>query len=281
MTKISPIKKIAKNKHLTKKQRKKRKSRQKKSQSKQELQKRPEKEFSSSPLFGIRQNKLFVLHTVVLNMLVPAVGDGSPEEVISRFKAMKTGDLGRYTALKSLFHNASKDIFGTWMPKIKFHSTPIALSSSTGVLNTVLGLRSGDLAYFPAMGGIFDEFKFAGPIEMVYRPTFEITTTGNTWPYAIGLVDFVDSNALVSISGSLFYDTAKVFLLAMPKSGEIITRWSERLLGNPDDVWMDTGLYTTYIAYFKTYNYLNVSGTVTYGYMDWEAQLEFRQAFGI
>jgi len=237
-----------------------------------------------SPLLtGVQHQRLMTFHLACLNMLTSVVGNGSPEEVFHRFSSMKTGDVDKFTSFRSLFRNMSKDIFGTWMPKIKFHSTSTSIAGVTGVLNTVVRLRAADLAYFSSLAGIFDEFQFAGPIELLFRPTFEIATTGNIWPYAIGVIDLVDSTALASIGGALFYDTSKIFLLAMPRAsgGDPIVRWDTRLLGQPDLAWMDTGVTTTDVAWFKTYNYLNVSGSNTYGAVEWICQIQFRQLYGI
>lgn len=234
-------------------------------------------------LTGVQHHKLMTFHLACLNMLTPVVGSGSPEEVFSRFQAMKTGDEKKFGNLRTLFRNMSKDIFGTWMPKIKFHSTSTAIAGVTGVLNTVVRLRAADLAYFSSLAGIFDEFQFAGPVEALYRPAYEVATTGNIWPYAIGVIDLVDATALASIGGSLFYDTAKIFLLAMPRAsdGAPIVHWETRLIGQPDLLWMDTGTTSTDVAWFKTYNYYNVSGSLTYGVVEWICMIQFRQLYGI
>ena len=210
---------------------------------------------------GVVLQKLMTFHLACLNMLTSVVGSGSPEEVFSRFQTLKSGDVQKFGTLRNMFRNMSKDIFGTWMPKIKFHTTSTAIAGVTGVLTTVVRLRAADLAYFSSLAGIFDEFRYAGPVKVNYRPTYEIASTGTIWPYAIGVIDFVDATVLASIGGALFYDTEQIFLLAMPRAshGDPITTWHTRLLGQPDLVWMDTGVTTTDVAWFKTYNYLNVT----------------------
>lgn len=232
---------------------------------------------------GVVSQKLMTFHLACLNMLSNVVGNGTPEEVFSRFQGLRSGDTKKFETMRSMFRNMSKDIFGTWMPKIKFHSTSTNIACVTGVLTSVMRLRAGDLAYFTSLAGVFDEYRFAGPVEVNYRPTYEVATTGNIWPYGIGVIDLVDSTVLASIGGSLFYDTAKIFLLAMPRASEgaPVVTWKTRLLGQPDLAWLDTAATTTDVAWFKTYNYLNVSGSVTFGATEWVVEIEFRQLYGI
>jgi len=232
---------------------------------------------------GVVLQKLMTFHLACLNMLTSVVGSGSPEEVLSRFQSMKSGDSQKFGTMRTMFRNMSKDIFGTWMPKLKFHTTTTSIAGVTGVLTSVMRLRASDLAYFNSLSGIFDEYRFSGPVKVNYRATYEIASTGNIWPYAIGVIDFVDSTVLASIAGALFFDTEQIFLLAMPRAseGSPIVTWKTKLIGQPDLVWLDTGVQSVDVAWFKTYNYLNVTGSLTYGAAEWVAEVEFRQLYGI
>jgi len=217
-----------------------------------------------------------------MNVLCGLVGTGSIEEMIGRFTALKTTDSPKYSMTRSLFRNMSRDVFGTWMPSIKFRSAAgTAIASVTGILTTVVRLRPADLCYFNAFSGIFDEFRFKGQISGTFRPSYDPGSSGNTWSFAVGVIDLVDSTVLASTSGALMYDTAQIFALGVARAGPVHTEWHTRLLGQPDLIWLDTSVQSTDVAWFKTYNYANIAGSLTYGYYEWHAEIEFRQLYGV
>jgi len=220
-------------------------------------------------------------HMMVMNYLCGVVGSGSPEEIMGRFKDLKVSDPSKFNTTRSLFRNMSRDVFGTWMPTIKFHSSPAAISSVTGVMATVVQLRASSLAYFNSFSGLFDEYRMKGPIEAVYRPTYVPNVNGPNHGFGVGAVDFVDSTAMASTAGALMYDTAEIFPTTLPNSGTNITTWHTKLLGQPDLLWIDTGVQSTDFCWFKVYNWANNGGSVTWGYHEWIAEVEFRQLYGI
>jgi hypothetical protein len=225
---------------------------------------------------------LMEFHSLVMTMLTGMVGTGSVEEVTNRFLMMKTSEPLKYSTTRTMFRNMSRDAFGTWAPSIKFRSAAGAtIVSVTGIITSVVRLRPADLCYFNAFSGIFDEFRFKGQIKGVFRPAYEPGTSGLTWPFAVGVIDLVDSTVLASTAGALMYDTAQIFALGVAKAGPVHSEWQTRLIGQPDLVWLDTSSQSTDVAYFKTYNYANVSGSLTYGYFEWHAEIEFRQLYGV
>lgn len=218
---------------------------------------------------------------LMMNQLSMAFGTGTHEELVGRYRASATLEPTKFSLIKSFIHNTSRDFFGTEIQTMKFHSVSTNITGSSGSLTVVMRLRAADLAYFNSFSGIFDEYRFAGPITVHYRPTNVSATGVNGQIYGIGVIDFVDSTVLASVAGSLMYDTAKIFPLSVPYTGGLMTSWETKLLGNPDDLWIDTGSQATDVAWFKTYAYSGVSGSVAYGLSEWIAEVSFRQLYGI
>jgi len=229
------------------------------------------------------KNKILVFLQMFHSHLATIVGSDEPDIMVSKFKSLKDSSPQKYSASRSLFTNMSKDIFGTWMPRVKFNGTTFSVTSVTGILATVVRLRPSELSYFTSFAGIFDEFRFEGPIVATYRPSYEIASTGDgAWSWAVGVIDFVDSSALASTAGALMFDTAKIFLLPMSRgSNRDETNWHTKLIGQPDLIWRDTGDTTTDVAWWKSYNYVSISGSHTYGVVAWTTTIEFRQTYGI
>jgi len=230
---------------------------------------------------NVKMDKMMSFLNVMMSHFSMVFGSGTHEELISRYRASSTTEPSKYSLTKSFVHNTSRDFFGTNIQKMKFHSTSTSIAGVTGVLTSVMRLRAGDLAYFNAFSGIFDEYRFAGPIAVHYRPTNVSSTGASGQIYGVGVVDLVDSTVLASIAGALMYDTAKIFPLTVSYAGGYISSWDTHLLGNPDDIWLDTSSQATDVAWFKTYNYIGITGSVTYGVAEWVVEISFRQIYGI
>jgi hypothetical protein len=232
------------------------------------------------PSKQISQKPMTVFHGVVMNYLSSMFGPDSSEALIGKFRALKEIEPSKFNSTRSLFRNMSKDVFGTWMPKIKFYTTPNAVTPTAGILTTVNRLRAADLAYFNSFSGIFDEYRFSGPVRAFFRSTYAPTAAASSIAYGTGAVDLVDGTAMASVAGALMYDTAKIFPLNNPyRHPEEV--WDTRLLGQPDLIWEDTSVQNVDVAWWKVYNFANLTGAVTYGYVNWEAEIEFRQLYGI
>lgn len=231
----------------------------------------------------VRMDKMQTFLTCVMGHLNMFFGTGSHEELIGRYRNLSTSDPTKYQLTRSFIHNTSRDFFGTWIPTMKFHTTPTngGIVGVTGVLTSVVALRAAYLAYFNSFAGVFDEYRFKGPVSVHYRPTYVSATGSGNQVYGVGALDFVDGTVMASIAGALMYDTAKIFPLTLPPTGGLLTTWESHLLGNPDNLWLDTSVQTTDVVWFKTYNYTGVTGSVSYGVAEWVAEIEFRQLYGI
>lgn len=229
----------------------------------------------------VKMDKMMTFLSVMMNHLSLVFGSGTHEELIGRYKASSISEPTKFSLTKSFVHNTSRDFFGTNIQKMKFHSLTTAIGGGAGILTSVMRLRASDLAYFNAFSGIFDEYRFGGPIAAHYYPQNVSATGVGGQIYGVGVLDLVDSTVLASIAGALMYDTAKIFALTVPYSGEFKTSWNTHLLGNPDNIWLDTSSQATDVAWFKTYNYLGVTGTVAYGSAAWVVEIDFRQLYGI
>lgn len=225
--------------------------------------------------------RLLAFHSMVVNYLGPMVGGNSPDEIMSRFQILKVQQPKKFDDTRALFRNMSKTMFGTWVPKIKFHGAAQIVASAAGVITASNRLRAADLDYFASFSGIFDEYRFAGPIEAIYRPGYTQNVGGQYQAWGVGVIDFVDGTALASTAGALMFDTAQIFPLTVPNSGPVDSRWKSKLMGIPDLTWYDTSVGTTDVAWFKVYAYFNTGGTVNWGYQEWVVEIEFRQLYGV
>jgi len=185
-------------------------------------------------------------------------------------------ELSALSAYRSMRRSLVRELFGTHEPSFHLHSFQGAVTSVTGVLNTVLSIGFQSCVDYSALAAVFDEFKFVGPFEVKYYPA---TTPGNAatgkLATAVAVLDYGEGGALASTNLALAYDTARVFAL---EAFDFRSRdsWSGHVQGQPDKQWesADTNLI---VCYWKVYNYANVTGSVTFGNCQFYIDIQFRQ----
>ncbi len=242
----------------------------------------------SKPI-ALAPNRVATFHMMVMSHMANLVGgEGQPGEVAGRFRALKDANPSAYNTARGLFRNMSQELFGTWMPRIMFHGAVVTnvVSTAGGLIVVTQRLRANELAYFSSFAGIFDEFRFFGPIAAYYRPENVPSSGGLNVAYAVGVIDLDNGNALSSLGGALMYDTAKIFCLhathvVKPTEQSHTCAWETKLLGIPDLTWGDTSGGSTDVAWWKAYAYSNVPISTTFGVVAWRAGIEFRQLYGI
>jgi len=215
--------------------------------------------------------------SLIANTLKGVVGGFNDEETCTKFRALKSQSPSQYLTVATALRNMVRKIFGAYMPTLPFKSySAAAVTSTTGIVVTVVTLEASVLAGFGYYGSIFDEYRPTGPFRILFYPTFVSSVQ-----LLVGVIDYIDATALSSAAAGMLYDTAKVFAAVYGGGRTKPTEWKGHLLGIPDLTWLDTSTTTTDFAYWKAYAFANTSGSNTYGYL-WfdDVSIEFRQQAG-
>jgi hypothetical protein len=214
---------------------------------------------------------------MIANTIKGVVGGFGDQDTWDKFRALKISSPVQHQATSSVLRNMTRKVFGTYMPKLPFKSyQPAAVSSTTGVIVTVVSLQSSVLAGFGYYASIFDEYRPIGPFRALFYPTFVSSVQ-----LLVGVIDYVDSTPLSSSASGMLFDTARVFAAVYGGGRVEPTVWPGHLLGIPDLTWLDTSVTSTNFAHWKAYAFAATSGSQTYGYLWFEdVMIEFRQQAG-
>ncbi len=205
-------------------------------------------------------------------------------EDLSSALSRAKGNAPLWNSIKRTRDALSHEIFGTYEPSFRLQSAPYAISTSAGgILTYYFSLSLGIMANYSVLVDMFDEYQFAGPFEIMFRPSLK---PGNFTSYNmfVGVLDYTDNTALSSTVSALSYDTAQIVVADPylpnvkpqdPCSGTVT--WNGHVQGQPDMVWQSTTSTVT-VAYLKTYNFSpSLPSSTTLGYVNAHALIKFRQ----
>lgn len=228
----------------------------------------------------IKRNKANTVHQylVAIKNVILSNTRATLKQVMA---TMKINETARYEFTKKFLRETTHNFFGTWEPEHKFvQYLATNVASATGVITTVNSITNQGLALYDEFEVIFDEVRPTGPFSIHY---FNGITNNSTYPlsqWAVGVIDYADGTALPSVEVAMSYDTHKCFVLNPVYTGwDTEVRWEGRIQGTPDRDWIATSATGTY-AYWKAYNFFNVSGTTTYGVTQYRIVMQFRQIGG-
>jgi hypothetical protein len=198
---------------------------------------------------------------------------GPNESIKSRLAKTALISPDKFTRHRRYLQESARTVFGTIEPVIRFHRNGAAtLAGTTGVFNPVVSIGNQPSALYDEFEAIFDEVRAAGAFQAIFHSL--VTSTAHEW--AVGVIDYWDATALSSVEVAQSYDTQKTFCLnPYIVGGQSDVVWDGHVQGTPDREWSGTSSNVVY-AYWKAYNYVGVTGSTTYGALDYVLMLQFR-----
>jgi hypothetical protein len=217
-------------------------------------------------------NELDCVLTAKGAVLVP---QGHPQYEQLRSKAilgLSPTESAMYRAFRS---GLVKRLFGVDMPEMKVTLIALNVTPSSGVLTSTYTVKYSNINDNSVYTSMFDEYEFkkASLTWMPYRTVG--FSAANSLAMGIAVIDYVDGTALASSAAALAFDSVKIFYLEHPGS-ECRETWHMTFMGPPDVEWIATGTSQD-MAYWKSYAWLGVAGSTTYGVLFGEATVRFRQ----